>query len=429
MRHFWFIIYNSFVIPALWLGFKLYGLFNSKIREGFKGRRDLFRKLSKSLSHFSGESSAKKKHILIHCSSLGEYQQAIPLVEEMEGQDFVITVSFFSPSGYNNSKIPFEDVVKTYVPFDSVKNVRRFLDVGKFDTIIFMRYDLWYNLVYESKRRGIKLIIANARLDEKDIFWKLPVFSSLKKTLYNMIDIIFVIDEEDRDNYAKHIDVNKTKIKLVGDSKYERVYTASLNKQHSEVIRAEVIKNKKVFVMGSSWKDDEDIVLPVVDKVLEHENDLLTFLVPHEPKVKKIDIIEKTIAEKYRNIKSIRYSKIENYSGENLIIVDRIGILMSLYSIAYISYVGGGLKSGLHNILEPAIFNMPVFFANKVKNSDEDVMLLKSGCGKIVEDSRSFYRNFRTVLKDKELHDSMARGCKFVFEGNLGTAKKIVENI
>lgn len=425
MRHFWFIIYNSFVIPALWLGFRIYGIFNSKVREGFKGRRDLFRKLSKSLSHFSVD----KKHILIHCSSLGEYQQAIPLIEEMEGKDFVITVSFFSPSGYQNSKAPYKDIVKTYIPFDSVKNVRRFLDAGNFDAIIFMRYDLWYNLVYESKRRGIKLIIANARLDRKDKLWKLPVFNSMKKALYNMIDIIFVIDEEDRDRYGKYLDINKTEIKLVGDSKYERVFTASASKQHSEVIKAEVIKDKKVFVIGSSWKDDEDIVLPVVDKVMEFEKDLLTFLVPHEPKEKKIDIIEKTIREKYKNINCIRYSNIESYSGENLIIVDRIGILMSLYSIAYVSYVGGGLKSGLHNILEPAIFNMPVFFANKVKNSDEDVMLLKSGCGKVVEDQKSFYKNFRSVLRDRELHDSMARGCRFVFEGSLGTAKKIVENI
>ena len=425
MRHFWFIIYNSFVIPALWLGFKIYGIFNSKVREGFKGRRDLFRKLSGSLLHLNGEG----RHILIHCSSLGEYQQAIPLMEEMEGKGFVITVSFFSPSGYKNSKIPNENIVKTYLPFDSVKKVRKFLDAGKFDAIIFMRYDLWYNLVYEAKRKGIKLIIANARLDEKDMFWKLPVFKSMKRALYNMIDVIFVIDEEDRDSYSRYLDTQKTEIRLVGDSKYERVYAASLNKQYDDVIPSEIIKDRKVFVIGSSWKDDEDVILPVVNKIMEYEKGLLTLLVPHEPKEKKIDIIEKTIREKYENIKSIRYSDIENYNNENLIIVDRIGILMSLYSIGYVSYVGGGLKSGLHNILEPAIFNMPVFFANKVKNSDEDVILLKSGCGKVVEDQRTFYRNFRNVLRDKELHDSMARGCRFVFEGSLGTAKKIVENI
>jgi 3-deoxy-D-manno-octulosonic-acid transferase len=424
MRKFWFIVYNVVIIPSLWLGFRIYAIFNSKVRRGLTGRRGLLRNMSRSLSPFKNG----YKRVLIHCSSLGEYQQAIPLIEEMQGKKLDITVSFFSPSGYENSKIPFPDVRKIYLPFDTVNNVIRFLSAMRFDTIIFMRYDLWYNLVYEAKKRGIKLIMANARLDEDDIFWKVPVLNSFKKTLYRMVDAIFVIDEEDRDNYAKYLTA-ETEIRMVGDSKYERVYAAATNKLDESLIKTEVIKGKKVFVIGSSWKDDEDIVLPVVNRILEFEMELLTFLVPHEPKVKKIDIIEKTIREQYTHIKAIRFSNISEYAGENLIIVDRIGILMSLYSIAYVSYVGGGLKSGLHNILEPAIFNMPVFFANKVKNSDEDVMLLKTGCGKVVEDQRGFYRNFRAVLKDPALRDSMARGCRFVFEGSLGTAKKIVETI
>ena len=425
MRNFWFIIYNSFIVPALWLGFRIYGLFNSKVRKGFKGRRDLFRKLSKSLSHFT----TGNKRILIHCSSLGEYQQAIPIIEELQGKDLDIIVSFFSPSGYENSKIPFPEIVKTYLPFDSDKKAKRFLETGKFDTIIFMRYDLWFNLVYEAKRRNIRMIIANARLDEKDVFWIIPGLNSFKKTLYNMVDTAFVIDEEDRDNYSRYLDTDKTQVVMVGDSKYERVYAASTKKLDDGIFDKSIIEGKKVFVMGSTWKDDEDMILPALDKTAGLEPDIFTFLVPHEPKEKKIDIIEKTIQEKYKNLKAVRFSNIENYNGENLVIVDRIGILMGLYSIAYISYVGGGLKSGLHNILEPAIFNMPVFFANKVKNSDEDVMLLRTGCGKVVDDTRSFYRNFRTLLKDKELHDSMARGCRFVFEGSLGTAKKIVESL
>src|SRR5690606_28288108 len=173
--------YNSFIIPALWLGFRVYAIFNSKVRRGLKGRRGLLKNLGKSLPHFR----KGHKRVLIHCSSLGEYQQAIPLMEEMQGRKFDITVSFFSPSGYENSKLPFPDIMKIYIPFDTVKNVRRFLYAAGFDTIIFMRYDLWYNLVYEAKNRGIKLIMANARLDEKDIFWKVPVLNTFKKTLYN----------------------------------------------------------------------------------------------------------------------------------------------------------------------------------------------------------------------------------------------------
>ncbi len=178
--------------------------------------------------------------------------------------------------------------------------------------------------------------------------------------------------------------------------------------------------------MGSSWKDDEDVILPVLNKIDNYEEDLLTFLVPHEPKETKIKAIEDFIINNYPNLKTIRYSHLQNFSYQNIIIVDKIGILYSLYSIAYAAYVGGGFRTGMHNILEPAIFNMPVFFANDVKNSDEDEILISSGCGILVEDSKQFYKIFRSILADKKLRDSIGEKCKFVFENNLGIAGKVI---
>jgi 3-deoxy-D-manno-octulosonic-acid transferase len=120
---------------------------------------------------------------------------------------------------------------------------------------------------------------------------------------------------------------------------------------------------------------------------------------------------------------------LENYAGENLILVDCIGKLLNLYSISYVSYVGGGLRSGLHNILEPAIFNVPVFFSNEVKNSDEDEVMLKSGGGILVENKNQFYKDIRRILEDKALRDETGEKCKMVFKDKIGIAGKIVNHL
>ena len=151
MRTLWFMIYNLTGVPVIWIFFRLYSLFNSKVREGFSKRRDLFTELNRSLSALS-----KNKKVLIHSSSLGEFQQALPLVEEFRKKNYDVVLSFFSPSGFNNSKIVYDNVIKTYIPFDSISKQKRFLDLIKPDIIVFMRYDLWYNLLYESKNKFIQ---------------------------------------------------------------------------------------------------------------------------------------------------------------------------------------------------------------------------------------------------------------------------------
>jgi 3-deoxy-D-manno-octulosonic-acid transferase len=422
MLKFWFWVYNLIFLPLLWTGFRAVSLINNKVRDGFKGRKNIFDDI-KTWSYTGG------KRIIIHSSSLGEYQQAMPIVNELRELGYNIILTFFSPSGFKNSKVPFADVRKTYIPFDSYSKVKKFLEEINPDMIILMRYDLWFNFLYRAKKRNVKVIIANARYDENDIFWKFPIISSFKKTMYGFIDIMFAIDESDFRNYSELMEGTHTQIIQAGDSKFERVVEASKNIKMDDLLKPEVYKDKKVFVIGSSWKDDEDVILPVINKIRKYEKNLLTILVPHEPKETKIEAIEKNIGDLYSNLKSIRYSKIENYTGENVIIVDCIGKLMGLYSIAHVAYIGGGFRTGLHNVLEPAVFNIPVFYSNKVKNSDEDEILTEKGCGIVIETRNGFYREFRKVLSDKDYYDKLSCGCMSVFKDNLGTTKKIIQNI
>jgi 3-deoxy-D-manno-octulosonic-acid transferase len=241
-----------------------------------------------------------------------------------------------------------------------------------------------------------------------------------------MIDTIFVIDDYDEINYKTVLKNKSTKIIKIGDSKFERVFQAAKNIKEQKIFPDDIVRDKKLFVIGSSWKEDEDIILPAVNKNLEFDKSSLTILVPHEPKETKIQAIEDNIKTNYPNIKTIRYSRLEVYTDENLIIVDRMGILSRLYSLAYLSYVGGGFKTGLHNILEPAIFNMPVLFSNDVKNSDEDEILLKAGCGVLIENTKQFYRIFRTILNNSNLRNELGSKCELVFKDNLNVAEKII---
>ncbi len=139
--------------------------------------------------------------------------------------------------------------------------------------------------------------------------------------------------------------------------------------------------------------------------------------------------MKKKISAKFKNLSFIRYSELSNYNNQNLIIVDSIGKLSKLYSIAYLSYVGGGFRTGLHNILEPVIFNVPVFFSNLVKNSDEDELLLKTGCGLLVKDKKDFYKKFRLLLSNINLRNEISYKCGEIFKTTLGTAEKIINHL
>ena len=141
----------------------------------------------------------------------------------------------------------------------------------------------------------------------------------------------------------------------------------------------------------------------MINNLLKYDKNLFTVLVPHEPKETKIAAIENNLKTDFTNLKSIRLSDIQNYSDENIVIVDSIGKLMSLYSVAYISYVGGGFRTGLHNVLEPAIFNIPILFANEVKNSDEDEILLEKGCGILVDNTKSVLQGNEEIIERRSL--------------------------
>ncbi len=421
MNSTWFVIYNYFFHPIFILLVKTASLFNKKIRKGLKDRKRLFEELIINLADLN----RSKKTIWVHSASYGEFEQAKPIIEKLKNEfDVNIVVTFFSPSGYDHSlHYPFADVV-SYLPMDTPRKVKYFLNLVRPTVALFMRYDIWPNVIWELKKREIPSVIADAtmRANSNRHF---PFVKNFHNALYNSVTKILCVSEEDKKNFLKFM-IPPGKIEIVGDTRFDRVYRKSLEAAQKKLFRDNFFDNKKVFVMGSSWPSDEEVIFPAAEKLLRYDPNIMIIVAPHEPTLIRLEQIENKFHNKFR---TIRFSLMNSYDGERIIIIDSIGILLTLYYYAHVAYVGGSFKQGIHNVLEPAAYGAPVLFGPKIENSQEAIKLVELGAGFIVKNKKQAYRNLRTLFNDDEFRK--ARG-KIAFEfvnKNLGATNKIINEI
>ncbi|MCU7496982.1 MAG: 3-deoxy-D-manno-octulosonic acid transferase [Ignavibacteria bacterium] len=421
MMKFWYLIYNIIVLPFLFLVFQLAGLFNAKIKKGIKDRQRLFEDLILAFIQLD----KKKKMVWVHSSSMGEFEQAKPVIQKLKAEkDVNIIVTFFSPSGYENSKnYPFADVV-SYMPFDTPGLVKRFLDIVNPDLTVIMRYDIWPNFIWQLKSRNIPCFIIDATMRENSNR-KLPVSISFHKSLYKNISKIFTVSKADLESF-RSFDIKNGQLETAGDTRYDRVFQKSVAAKEKKLFKDGFFDGKKVFVAGSSWEADEEVLLPAFLKIAKYDDDVIMILVPHEPTIAHLEKLEDQLRNK---CSSIRFSYLNDYKGERIIIVDSIGILLTLYYYADLAYVGGSFKQGIHNVLEPAVYGIPVLFGPKIENSQEAQKLVKIGASKVLRDKKEAYRWLRTLLKDDGLREKMGRISSMFVNENLGATDKILKEI
>ncbi|CUS88536.1 3-deoxy-D-manno-octulosonic-acid transferase, partial [Candidatus Kryptonium thompsonii] len=340
-----------------------------------------------------------------------------------------IIVTFFSPSGYEHSKnYALADVI-SYIPFDSIFNAKRFINLIKSNkTFVFlMKYDIWPNHLYMAKKNNFTLCLANTIVNEEKLTFLRRFFYS---TIYELFDHIFLISKDDEKNIQK-LNLKNPKILTTGDTRYDQVFSRSQEALKKRIIPENVTKTKdgvrkKIFVVGSSWREDEDVIIPAIIKIQKYQPEILTILVPHEPTEQNIERIEKELESK---TSYIRFSKIEKYSDEKVIIVDSVGHLMTLYSYADVAYVGGSFKQGIHNVLEPATYGIPVIYGPKINNSPEAQKLAQIGGGFIVKNEKEFYKILRKLLSDENLKTEAGKKSYELVKLNLGATEKIIEAI
>lgn len=417
----YYILYNYIAFPLLYLFASILYPLNAKIRKGMKERKKLFENLIINLADID----RSKQLIWFHSSSMGEFEQAKPIIEKLKSETRVkVIVSFFSPSGYDNSlRYPYADVI-TYIPLDTPLRIKRFLGLVRPDLAIFMRYDIWPNVIWELYRREIPSLIVDATMRENSRR-KMPLAKGFHKNLYKKITKILCVSEEDKNNFMS-FDLKEEQLEVVGDTRFDRVYQKSLRAKEKRLFKENFFDGKKVFVFGSSWESDEEVIFPAVEKVLKNDPDLIMIVAPHEPTVYHLEKIEHTFANSYP---TIRFSFMNNYSDERIIIIDSIGILLTLYYYADIAYVGGSFKQGIHNVLEPAVYGIPILFGPKIENSQEAMKLLSIGGAIKIENKKQAYRAIRKLTGDEEQRTSMGQIAGEYVKSNIGATEKIVRTI
>ena len=426
MGRFIYILYNIFFVQPLIFISAFAGLAVKKLK---------LRKIEekKYLPEFSEKFKKKKgeKRILFHCSSLGEWEQAAPLVDIIKkNHPYInIIVSFFSISGYNHVKNNPNIDEKIFLPFDSYNRACNFFEVIKPNLWVISAYDVWPNHVMAAKKNKVPIVIISATLAETS--GRNKGFSGmLNKYIFKNIHAIYSRSSHDSKRFLK-IYPFPEKILTYGDTRADRVYEKSINIRKSESIK--IFKEKSdtdiIFIGGSTWPADEKVVLPGIINLLKKYTHLKAIIVPHEIKEDHINEIEDVF--KKHDIKTERYTDLIQNDGtiHRVAIINTIGILAKLYKDTHIAYVGGSFGKGVHNVLEPAVFGMPVLFGPKHKNSQEAISLLELGVTFCVKSKQEFVLKMEKLIDDEVYREKCSLKAIGYIKNNLGACGKIYQHL
>lgn len=382
--------------------------FNKKISLFVKGRKQSFCKL---------ESLRNKETIWFHAASLGEFEQARPIIEEIKKnhKQYKILVTFFSPSGYEIRKnYSLADVV-CYLPFDSKSNAKKFIEIVNPKIAIFIKYEFWPNLLNELKKKETPTILVSGILRKKQIFFK--NYGGFMRKSLEAFHHFFVQDKQSKE-LLKSINLNN--VTIAGDTRFDRV-SEILEQDNSLDFINQFKNNKYTIVAGSTWKEDEELLINYINNEASENEKFI--IAPHNINSEAILELKKTITKK-----TVLYSAKadKNLADYQVFIIDTIGILTKIYAAADVAYVGGGLKTGLHNILEPATFGIPVVIGNKYDKFKEAVDLVnKKGCISI-SNQKEFSSIFIKLKNNEDFRKFTGKINKKYIQDNLGATKLIM---
>lgn len=386
-------------------------LFNDKLKLGVAGRNETFKKLQQAISKTD-------KVFWFHCASLGEYEQGLPVFERLKEKhpNYKIVLSFFSPSGYEirkNSKLA--DVV-VYLPLDTPKNAKKFLELVHPDFTVFVKYEIWINYLTILKKQSRRAILVSALFREHQSYFKW--YGGIFKNALNAFEHIFVQDVTS-ELLLKRIGYEN--VTIAGDTRFDRVIQNEKSTKQLDIIKAFVAQNICV-VVGSSWPEDEALWFQFINK---NESAAVKYIiVPHNVDQPHISAIKSKIQQQ-----TALYSQSNNpiLKASQVLIVDTIGLLSSIYSYAHIAYVGGAVgTTGLHNILEPAVFGIPIIIGNRIDKFPEAKAMIKNGGVISIRNYETFEQSFTKLVQNADYrHQLGAKNKKFV-ELNEGAVNQII---
>lgn len=405
-------LYNIITLLAAQL-LKIVALFSPKMKLFVDGRKSVFQTLADKIQ-------TSDKTIWFHAASLGEYEQGLPVIEAIKEQfpTHKIVVTFFSPSGYEVRKNNTVANVTVYLPLDTISNAKQFIKLVHPEMAFFIKYEYWPNYLNELKKQQIKTYLISGILRENQAFFKW--YGGFYKNALKTFDYFFVQNESSK-TLLQSIGFNN--VKVSGDTRFDRVVSI-LERDNSLDFIEQFKNNKTTIVIGSSWPKDESLL---VNYINQSSDDVKFIIAPHNIKSEQIQELKNSITKKV-----ILFSEKDNVdlSNSNVFIIDTIGILTKIYSYASIAYVGGGFGNpGVHNILEPATFGVPVVIGPNYSHFAEATALVNmEGCISI-QNQTQLNEAFDLLLHNEDERLEKGHICSTFVQMNKGATQTIMNHI
>lgn len=423
---FWQFIYNTLVIPTMFVGFHGAGCCNSKIQEGIKGRKGVFAELTNQLQ----TARHLEKTVWFHFTSVGEFEQAKPLIEALYAETRIV-LTFFSPSVAPNARsYPYADAA-AYLPLDTPRNAERLIRLIEPTLIVFSKFDIWPNLVWRASKHGVPIIVVAGTLHAESK--RLSGFAKpFFRSVHRHIRVHCAISEEDAARFQELCSPTH-EIVVTGDTRYEQVYRRAIAVEpDAEPFDGQPSLKRPILIAGSTYTEDEKVLLPAYQLLRENmpEDFPHLILVPHEPTPERIREIRGHLTR--ARLPHLCFSELApevDLSGVNVFIIDRVGLLAKLYGLADIAFVGGSFRGSVHNVMEPAAMAKPVIFGPTIQNAYEASLLVDRGGAKLVRTAQQLADAIMAWLKDDAARTTAGGIGKRLIEENLGAVERTLAHL
>lgn len=423
---FWRFVYNTFALPVMFISFYVAGLFNRKIREGIVGRRQVFEDLECQL----GDARILKRTAWFHFTSVGEFEQAKPLIEAIH-PDTRIVLTYFSPSvAPNVESYPYFDA-SVFLPVDTLSNAKRLITLIKPTCLIFSRYDIWPNLVWKATKNEIPVVVIAGTIHPQSKRLG-KIMKSFFRSVHQCIILHCAVSEEDAERFQQ-LCVSENQVVVTGDTRYEQVYQQAISVEPgTEFFAGQDTLTRPIFIAGSTYTDDEKVLLDAYQILQEGQPELIPHLiiVPHEPTSTRIAEIQVELNK--RHLSYICYSELSVdivLRDIDVLIINTVGILAKLYQLADVAFVGGSFHGSVHNVMEPAAMGKPIILGPTIQNAYEASLLLDKGAAKLVQTPQQMASVITDWLNNKEARISCGNIGKQLVEDNLGAVERTLRHL
>lgn len=406
------VIYNILIqlFPVVIFVSSVFG--NTKARLWLSGRKDIFARIREQLK-------PNEKRVWIHAASLGEFEQGRPLIEKIRKlyPEFKIFLTFFSPSGYEIRKNYSGADYVFYLPLDIRSNAKQFIDLVQPEKVLFIKYEFWYNYLTELKSRGIPVYLCSAIFRDNQVF-----FSWYGVWFRNMLSSFTWFFVQNKLSKSKLETIGFSNATITGDTRFDRVYDIATQSHEIETVQT-FVGQRYCLVAGSTWQPDEELLSKYIN---DSQLPIVYIIAPHEIDGSHILRLENSIQKK-----SIRFSEIKNnpLTDYQVLIIDNIGILSSLYRYGKVAYIGGGFGKGIHNILEAAAFGIPVMFGPNHNKFQEALDLVNQGGAFAISDFNSIKIRLDTLFTDQKFLIESGLIAENFVKQNVGATDKILSHM